>query len=451
MKWRTTLIYFLVLLLLGAVYMVIEKKQREAARVEKESKRVFSFDLNAVKEIEIRSGEAPAIHFEKGEDWRITQPVASDVDKIMFAQFFSALRNAEQERKIDKPSDNPAAFGLDKPSFVIRLLTGGEWFELQVGAKTPTESSRYARTGNGANAFLMSGTTCDDLNKGLKDLRRKELFEWLPDQVGSVEVKWRSGEGFDLERQGGEERWKSDKQPEMAIKAKKVQDLLDELHWLRAVEFVDRDAMPSDTEVEVKVKLKDGRAAELRVAAPDQAKKRSVAFSSEIGTVLIASHILEAIPKSAASLADRSLISLDPADIVQVTWKTGGAGGNLVRLETNNWGTKEGEAAAKPVENSSQVKSFLTSLGTMEYTDAVEPAPNPPDGAPNSIALVDAVGKKNSLVWDGLPAEAANPVTVWMEKDGATRAAEMKYEDLKRLNESLAQMALGVQGKHREN
>jgi hypothetical protein len=448
MKWRTTLIYFLVLLLVGAVYVVVEKKQKEAARVEKESKRVFAFDLNAVKEIEVRSGDLPAIHLEKGEDWRITQPVASDVDRMMFGHFFSVLRSAERERKIDKPSDNLAAFGLDKPSFVIRLLSGGEWFELQVGAKTPTESSRYARTGNGSDVFMMSGVACDDLNKGLKDLRTKELFGWLPDQVGAVEVKWRSGEGLDLERQAGAEQWKCVTQPEVVIKAKKVQDLLDEVHWLRAVDFIGQDAMPPDAEVEVKVKLKDGRTADLKVAAPDQAKKRALATSSEIGPVLIASHILEAIPKSAASLADRSLISLDAADIVQVTFKAGDEGGNLVRLDSKTWGTKEGEASAKPVEDSLQVRRFLTSLENVEYMEAVEPAPNPPEGAPNSVGLVDAVGKKNSLVWERLPSEAANQVTVWIEKEGAARAVNVKYEDLKRLNESLAQLASGVQGKH---
>ena len=66
MKWRSTVIYLLVLVLVGAVYLVMDKKQKEAARVEKESKRVFTFDPQALKEIEIRSGDAVAVHIEKG-------------------------------------------------------------------------------------------------------------------------------------------------------------------------------------------------------------------------------------------------------------------------------------------------------------------------------------------------------------------------------------------------
>jgi len=448
MKWRSTVIYLLVLVLVGAVYLVMEKKQKQAALVEKESKRVFAFDPQALKEIEIRSGDAATVHIEKGEDWRITQPVASDMDRTVFLGFFSTLRDAERQRTIEKPSDKSAAFGLDKPSLVIRLLVGGEWLEMRVGAKNPADTSRYAGTGEGGDVFMISSTTYDDLNKSLKDLRGKDLFRWMPDQVSAVEVKWRNAEGLNLERQGGQGRWQSVDRPEVEIRARKVQNLLDELHWLRAVDFAAQDAMPSSALVEVKLKLKDGRTSELKVADPDQAKKQVLATSSEIGTVLLAPHILEAIPKSAASVADRSLIPLDAADIVQITWKAGGEGGNLVRIDDKSWGTKEGEAPAKPIENSRGIKGFLTSLENMEYIEAVEPASNPPEGAPNSVGLVDAVGKKGSIVWDRLPSEAAKTFVVWVEKDGSTRAVKAKYEDIKRLNESVAQLPAGVQGKH---
>ena len=74
-------------------------------------------------------------------------------------------------------------------------------------------------------------------------------------------------------------------------------------------------------------------------------------------------------------------------------------------------------------------------------------ASNPPEGAPNSVQVRGCCREKGSVVWDRLPSEAADPVTVWMEKDGATRAVKVKYEDVKRLNESLAQLGARRQGK----
>jgi hypothetical protein len=448
MKWRSTVVYLLLLLLAGAVYFVIDAKQKQAALVDKESKRVLVFDPGEVKEIEIRPGETGAIHLVKGQNWQITQPVVSDVDRMALDGFISALHDAEKVRKIDQPG-NAAAFGLDKPSLVIRLLSGSQWLELQTGAKNPSETSRYARTGEGPDFFMISSETYGALSKSLKDLRRKELFTWQTDQVSSVEVKWQSGEGLSLERQGGEHAWKSIDRPEVEIKARKVRNLLDELHWLRAVDFAGKDAVPSGVEVEVELKLKDGSTSELKVASPDQAKKQATAVSSEIGPVVIASRILEEIPKSADSFADRSLVSLDADDIVQFTWKTGNGGGSLVRIDDKSWGARESEGASpKALENSSRVKGFLASLENLEYIEAVEPASKPPDVAPNSVEFVDAVGKKSSLVWDGLPSEAANPVTVWVQRDGATRMVKARYPDIERLNESLAQLVPGAKEKH---
>ena len=341
MKWRTTAVYFLVLLLIGGIYLLLHTKKKQAALEENASRRVFTFDAGAVKEIEIKSGETQAIRLEKEEKWRISEPIASDIDSGEFTGFFSALQHIEQERKIGKPSDNPDAFGLDKPSLTIRLLAGSDWLELRIGGKNPAETSRYATAGESGDVFMMSGSTYAALNKGLKELRRKDLFTWQPDQVHAVDVKWLGGDEFSFERQGGAKQWKSAAQPGLEIKAAKVQNLLDELHWLRAVDFVEKDAMPSSAQVEITVHLKDGQTSELKIADAGQAKKQAIAYSSEIeGPVLVPSHILEAIPHSVVSLADRSLISAESSDIREIAWKTDSGAGNLVWMIEEHLGGK---------------------------------------------------------------------------------------------------------------
>jgi len=448
MKWRSTVVYFLVLLLVGAVYLVMDRKQKEAERVEKASKIVFAFDAGPVNEIEIRSGEAGAIYLVREKNWRITRPVAADVDTTAFAGFFSALRDIERERKIEKPSDKLAAFGLDKPSLVIRFLSGTQWLELQVGQKNPSETSRYAKTGDNADVFMISSATYDALNVSLKDLRRKELFGWQTDQVRAVDVKWQGGEGLSLERQGGEKQWKCVNQPDIEIKARKIQNLLDELHWLRAVDFLAKDAMPSSAQVEIRLHLKDGQTSELKIADADQAKKQAIAVCSEIeGPVLVASQILSSIPRSVVTLADRSVISAEAADIREIAWKTENGGANLVWIDENSWGTKEGTAAPKAVEKPWAVRSFLAYMENLEYIETVEPGSNPPEGAPNSVQFVDVFEKKSSLAWNALASENADPVTVWMQKEAVTREVKMKHEAVQRLNELLAQMSASAREK----
>ncbi len=441
MKWRTTAVYFLVLLLIGGIYLLLDTKKKQAAREENESRRVFAFDAGAVKEIEIKSGETKAIRLEKGEKWRISEPIASDVDSGEFAGFFSALQHIEQERKIGKPSEHPDAFGLDKPSLTVRLLADSDWLELRIGGKNPAETSRYAKAGENGDVFMMSGSTYAALNKGLKDLRRKDLFTWQPDQVKAVDVKWLSGDEFSLDRQGGAKQWKSATRPGLEIKAAKVQNLLDELHWLRAVDFAEKSAMPSSAQVEITLHLKDGQTSELKIADAGQEKKQAIAACSEIeGPVLVPSHILESIPRTLVSLADRSLIPAETADIKEIAWKTGNGAGNLVWMDENTWGDKEGSAAPRAVEKPWAVRGFLACIDNIEYIEAVEPAANPPEEVPNSVRFVDVFGKKSSLTWNALASESTDPVTVWMQRDGAPREVKIKHEDAQRLNESLAQM-----------
>ena len=445
MKWRTTAIYFLVLLLIAGVYLVIDSKKKETALKEKESRRVFVFDPAKVKEIEIKPRETEAIYLEKGDKWKISRPVSSDVDWTLFSDFFSALQNLEQERKIGKSSDNLNAFGLDNPSLIVRLLTGSDWLELRIGGKNPAETGRYAMTGKDGDVYMVSSATFTALNKSLRDLRRKDIFSWQSDQVSAVDVKWQGGEEFSLERQGSEKLWKCANQPDFEIKARKVENLLDELHWLRAVDFVEKDAVTSPAQVTILIKLKDGKSSELDIAGPDSAKKQAVAHCSEIqGPVLVNSSIIGSVPRSLISLADRSFISGDVADIRKITWKTGNGGGNLVWFEGNRWGTKKGEASPTAVENPGPIRGFLAFIEDAEYIETVRPGSNPPEGAPDTVQFEDVFGKKSSLTWNGLPSETTAPVTVWIEKDGSTREVRVKYEAVKKLDESLAKMGEGI-------
>ncbi len=453
MKWRSTAIYLLVLLLIGGIYLAVSNKQKQAAREEKQSRLVLSFNPGDLKEIEIRPGNAKPIHLEKGDKWKITQPIASDIDKAAFAGFFTALHNIEMERKIGKPADNPAAFGLDKPSLVVRLLAGSGWLELDAGGENPSGASRYARAGEGGDVFMMSGATYKALNMGLNDLRSKELFSWLPDQVASVDVKWRGGEEVSIDRQGDTRRWKSSNRPDVLIKPAKVHNLLEELQWLRAAAFDEKtkkDALPSGAIVDVKLKLKDGKTSEFKVGDPDQEKKMAMAVSSDVeGSLRISSLILGDIPKSVSALADVSLVSAEAADVREITWKTGNGSGDLVWMDAASWGTKQGNAAPKAVEDPRQIRVFLAGMENADYMEAVEPSSNPPEGAPNYVQIVDAVGKKSSITWDKLP-ETPNPVAVWLEREGAPREVKVQYGTLKRLDQSLAQMAESVKVKQKK-
>lgn len=447
MKFRTTAVYFLVLLVIGAVYAGMRVEKEKAARKEKESRRVFTFAPATVRQIEIESGQNKAVDLKKASKWTISSPSVEDVDNMQLNGLLSTLGSVEMERKIGKGSGNLKAFGLDKPSLVVRFLTGSKWLELDAGGKIPVGTDRYARAGKDGEIFLISSQAYDDLNKNLTDLRKKELFSWQPDQVKDFQIKWKTGGGLEMVRQGGTGMWKSKTQPDLKISEDKVDNLLEGLHWLRAADFLAKGAMPAAPDIDVKFGLKDGKTAELRVALPGPGIKQAIASSSELDCpVLLSTYFLSNIPHSADSLVDRSLLSSNPSDIKKITWKTAASSGHLVRLEGDNWERVEGAAAAKPLKNAFPVDNFLAFLRTAEYSGTARSAGKPVQSAPNSVHFVDVFGKKSSLSWKAFDPKSTGPVEVLLEKDGSAVAVDIKLLDMRRIVDSLAQMSPAESG-----
>ena len=441
MRFRNTAGYALVLILIVGVYAVMDMQKDKADRKQKEARRVFTFSTNTVSQIEIEAGENQVVSLKKTGKWTISSPIVSEADNTQLTGLLSTLQNVEVERKIGKPSGNLQAFGLDKPSFVVRFLAGAKWLELDAGAQNPSQTDRYAMAGKNGEVFLISSQAYDDLNKSLTDLRGKELFSWGPGQVKALQIKWRDGARLDIEREGDTSLWKSKSQPELKIAADKVDSLLEGLHWLRATDFLAKGAMPPSPDVDVKLQLKDGSTPELKVALPAPGKKQAVATSSEVQCpVLLSTYFLSSIPHTADSLVDRSLVSTNTSHIKKLAWKTDDSSGDLVRIDSDKWGKADTASAPKALENSWLVENLLAYAHSAAYTGAARPAGKPPQSARNSLRLVDVFGKMSSLTWNAPAPGTTGPVDAWLEKDGSVLRVRVKREDLQRIGGSLARI-----------
>ncbi|MDR3554609.1 MAG: DUF4340 domain-containing protein [Syntrophobacteraceae bacterium] len=439
MKFRTTAIYALILIVIGGVYAGMRMQKEKARRQEKKARHVFTFSPESVTQVEIKSGRNKPVLIKKSGNWTISSPVVSEVDNTQLNGLLSTLHNMEMARKIGKTSGNLAAFGLAKPSLVVRFLTGSKWLELETGAKNPVETDRYAKAGKNGQVFMMTSQTYDDLNKSLTDLRKKELFSWNPEQVKEFQVKWRNGDQLDLVRQGDTGMWKSKTQPDLKISGDKVGNLLDGLHWLRAVDFLAKGAMPASPDLDVQFQLKDGKRPELQVSLPGPGIKQAIATSSELDCpVLLSTYFLSSIPHTADSLVDRSLLSSETSNIKKISWKTAKSAAEFVRINGQNWGSVEGKAAPKPLRTGLQIESLLAFVHNTEYIKSVSPASKPAPGATDSVQFVDVFGRVSSLTWIAPAPGNTGPVDVWLEREGSVSQVQVKPQDIQHINAFLA-------------
>jgi hypothetical protein len=448
MTWRRSLIYCLVLALVGGYFYyfeILQKEKKETA--EREAKRLYLVKSDEIQSVEIASRGQKPVRLEKKDQWLITEPVATEVEKASLDSFLNALVGLSSEATVGKSVQDLKPYGLEDPGLRIRFLASGQWTELSVGDKNPVSRGYYAQTGQGSVA-LINESNWSLLNKGLNELRRRTLFTFRADQALRVDVAWEGGAGFHVQRSDAlAGAWQAPGQPALKIKAGKVENLLEQIQFLRAQSFVDEQAGQQDLsryglqspQVSVKLEFSGDRQAELKLGQPvsDGKEKLLNAASSElVGVVQIDSNILKDIPKDVGQLEDRSLISARSKDVKQVQWRFGDSAGSLTNLEANKWRLKIGEGEVREPKESWRVNSFLWELQQTEFSRKIDPAPPKPDKAHAQIDI-ETGDKKTTLTWEQSAIGDSHPTQVWVEEAGRVECVEVGSEPLKKVEEEI--------------
>jgi hypothetical protein len=462
MKWRQSVIYLVVLLLAGGYFYyfeVMKKGEKEAA--DRESKKVFSFQANQVKALEVTSAADKTIRIERDGKWKIAEPIKADGDKLTLEGMAASLSNLMMQREIAPAPQDLKPFGLQEPALKVRALVGDQWHELLFGDNKPTGDARYAKTATKPNVFLVAETNFNEVNKNLKDLRKKELFAFEPEEVAGLGIAWAGGAKFSVDSADEGRTWKSPETPEVVVKPAKVANVLEQIRWLRATAFLENEPQNlaahglEPPAVTVSIKLKDGRTVDLKLGTVDDMKRQVAALGSELPAVVeVSSALLQDLPRDLKALEDRSLVSIDWDGVKQVKWSKGDASGHVFRLDKNKWGSKKdgggaGKDAGQPKEfkDSWHVGSLLWDFRDTEFESrGGEPsaAPEKPWGR---VELLDDGKVLAVLTWDKPATQPGGPVPVWVEKDGATTRVNVKFDVLQRVEDDLDHIMKAEQAK----
>jgi hypothetical protein len=428
MKWRQSIIYMIVLLLVGGYFYyfeVVNKERKEAA--EKEAKLVFHVQSDNVQALSIQAKDKQPVELKKETEWKIVKPLDTDVDKPSIKSFLNALATLESQREVVASAEDLKPFGLQEPPFKVLFEAGGQSSELQVGDKNPVGGGYYARVADKPRVFLISDGSWTSLNKGLDELRRRELFSLQSDDISGLEVAWQGGETVRLKRDDDGRTWKSPDHPGVKIKDSKVKNVIEQVQWLRAQKFLADDVKDLDPYglnvpyVTVKLTLKNEHSAELRLAKKVEAKKQVAALSSELSAVVeVPADIMNDLPKEVLAVEDRSLLSLNKEEVSGVKWKVGETRAELVQTAKEKWELKQGDGELKPLKDSWHVSSLLWDLDEAEYQKKADPPPAVPGEPYGRLELWNGAKKLQALIWDKSSEKASDTATLWIETDGAS-------------------------------
>ncbi|MEE8557464.1 MAG: DUF4340 domain-containing protein [Myxococcota bacterium] len=252
MNVRTTGALAMVALLLGAyVYFVEIRGSGMGVEAEAASEKILEVEADAILAVEVPLETGGTARLERDPEesdlWHLKTPLEYPADSGTVSGMLSALVELESEALIEDASDLQR-FGLGPEAPEVRIeLDGGKSLSLSIGNEAPLGSARYVAVEGDDRVFTVAQWRSSALRPTIRKLRDKRVTTREPDRVdflrisefGIPIVELRRGEGGEGESGEDSAPWRIVHPIEELADGERVQRLLEDLHFLRAIEFVD--------------------------------------------------------------------------------------------------------------------------------------------------------------------------------------------------------------------
>src|SRR5437762_607879 len=181
MKFKGTLVLFLVFAVLGGyVYFTEFRGKEERQKQEEAKKKVFSVEDKNITEISLIYPDRTITGVKKGEkQWQITSPAGIEADPDEWQQLASNIPRIEREDTVAQNVQDLSQFGLKDPPVKLSAKTSdGKTLEIQFGSENPKKTYNYAALPGSKDVFLTASNWAKTFTKNVSDLRNKKVLEF---------------------------------------------------------------------------------------------------------------------------------------------------------------------------------------------------------------------------------------------------------------------------------
>lgn len=374
MRWQTTLVAALLLVLAGGFYYVYDVRLApEREKVEARKGRVLSVEAADVTAVELKRPDGVVKAAREGEGWQVTEPVKARGDRGAIEETLNTVVTAKMDREIDAAPKSLADFGLDAPAAEIDLtLKDGKHAVLLLGAKSPTGVWVYAKERDKPSVFVVGESVLRDATRPVADFRDKTVLAFSRPDVTGLEIVT-PAESMTIEPDG--QKWKMTQPTPRPADSETVSEVLERLSGARVKEFV-AEAPPSlapyglDRPLRVVVhvgKEKDRASKALLFGRTDAEKKGVYAMrAGETSVLLIPEETAKAIPLTVAALRDKTVIAFDREKVTRYEIESP-KGQVTVAREKDGWKITSPQALAADQVEAASVLQRLTSLRALAF------------------------------------------------------------------------------------
>jgi len=239
MKFKNTLLLFIVLVLLGGyVYLKEFKGYAKKEKLKAESSKLFHFKQDSIYSIDIANPNGRFAFQREDQGWEITAPLRTEADQGEVNGIVSNLTGAKKDKQFTVKESELGDYGLTGKTVRVLLATKkGEKDSAVFGDKTPVGEFVFASKGD-TTVFTVNNSVKSTLNKRLFDWREKRLLQFQRAQIKKIILTTPKGKYTFVKQDGGEWEIENIHRP---ANSGRVNEVLNKIEYNRIREFVDEE------------------------------------------------------------------------------------------------------------------------------------------------------------------------------------------------------------------
>src|SRR5438270_6925922 len=380
MKWKTTLVLFVIAGGVFAYLYFVERNRPGTEEAARRAQSVIYFDRNKVDGVVIQNGDDKIDIRKHDEKWRLETPIKDQADASLVNNLLTDLQNWQKDasisaKEMEADKSKLADFGLASPKLRLKLLGQGAPPEIFFGKDAALEGKMYVRFENSKETFLVGQTIKKDIEKKPEDFRDRKLTDLVMAQVVRIVLKTPAGE-MELQKTG--DHWDIVKPLHTRADDQKVSDMIAQVTTARIQQFVADDkgdlhayglAEPRGSLTLFAQGDKQGQTLQIG-GVPEKEKDQVYArFSPRAFVYTLPKKIEEIFNNKPNDLRDRHLVRIDTRILDRLTIDAPAKGKTVLARKDENWTIASRNNAPA---NSSEVRRLIDTLQNEQVTKFVE-------------------------------------------------------------------------------
>lgn len=390
----------------GYLYLVEFPARQQEVKQETEQKKLLLVPETAITGLIISTAQGP-IQLNRAQSgiWKITAPLQTDADIREVQGLLRALVTGTVSRTVADKSEALAPFGLDPPVTTVTVTAGAQQETIAIGDSGPLSNTLYVLRGSDGKVLLTDLAPRDFVNKSLLAFRRKELFQFVQNDVDRVRLTYPTTEIviYNMAKDKPKPAWKIRYPIEAEADQTEVRSLMFRLEDLKALGIIDpgpeRDAVAKTLSgPKVKVTLHTAAGDQtVRLYQPDPQSGEAIAeTTADAPLYRVNPTVIKDLTKELFDLQDKRLLGVTPADIAMLSVKARDKAYVLIN-QTGEW-VLEDQPTAKL--NQQAVDLFVSRVADLPAEERVTKltAPLAPYGLLAPTAEFVATGKDGKML-----------------------------------------------------